>query len=143
MRGCRSTWRKGRGCDGATRRQTTDSGWQMTGALRTLLTGLIDYAGLFAPAALPMTDAVGNYASYRDGADAWALARFVVPVVRLGEFEAAATPHLGGAPWRLTVLAQASDADTIRSFNARHAGRAQIEAVESAVTTLDDAGLVM
>src|SRR5437868_3433140 len=44
-----------------------------------LLTHLIDYAGLFPPAALPMADAVRNYASYRDGESAWMLGRFVVP----------------------------------------------------------------
>ena len=35
-------------------------------ALRALLTGIVDYAGLFPPAALDMTTAVRNYASYAD-----------------------------------------------------------------------------
>jgi CelD/BcsL family acetyltransferase involved in cellulose biosynthesis len=97
----------------------------MNGSLRALLSGLIDYAGLFPPAALPMSEAVANYAAYRDGADAWALARFVVPVMRLGEFEADVAPHLHGEPWRLSVLAQATDADTSapRRGRARRAGR--------------------
>ena len=36
----------------------------MTPALRSLLTGLIDYAGLFPPAGLGMEAAVRNYDSY-------------------------------------------------------------------------------
>ena len=57
----------------------------MTESLRVLLEGLIDYAGLFPPAALSMQDAVRNYARYRDGEHAWALGRFVVPEERAGE----------------------------------------------------------
>ena len=37
----------------------------MTEALRTLLAGAIDYAGLFPPAALDMPEAARNYATYR------------------------------------------------------------------------------
>ena len=54
-------------------------------SLRTLLDGLIDYAGLFPPAALSMQDAVRNYARYREGEYAWALGRFVVPKERVKE----------------------------------------------------------
>jgi hypothetical protein len=93
--------------------------------LRTLLDGLIDYAGLFPPAALPMPDAVLNYAAYRTGPDRWALGRFVVPAGRLGELERAAeglaTP---GDPWLLSVLVGANDAGQVeaaRAFHARHA----------------------
>jgi hypothetical protein len=56
-----------------------------TKSLRALLEGLIDYAGLFPPAALSMQDAVRNYARYRDGEYAWALGRFVVPAERVDE----------------------------------------------------------
>ncbi|MEA2489128.1 MAG: hypothetical protein QOH21_920 [Acidobacteriota bacterium] len=57
----------------------------MTTSLRILLDGLIDYAGLFPPAALSMQDAVRNYARYREGDYAWALGRFVVQAERLRE----------------------------------------------------------
>lgn len=56
-----------------------------TKSLRVLLEGLVDYAGLFPPAALTMQDAVRNYARYRDGEYAWALGRFVVPKERANE----------------------------------------------------------
>jgi hypothetical protein len=54
-------------------------------SLRALLEHLIDYAGLFPPAALTMQDAVRNYARYRDGEYAWALGKFVVPQARAAE----------------------------------------------------------
>lgn len=99
--------------------------------IRTLLTGLIDYAGLFPPAALSMTDAVSNYAVYRASPDAWALARFVVPAARLDEFERAAAAHVNGLPWRLSVLGQVTDTEVIAAFNARHRGRLVVDAVET------------
>jgi hypothetical protein len=63
--------------------------------LRILLTGLIDYAGLFPPAALDMPTALRNYAAYREGEYAWMLGRFVVPVERAGEVDRG---------WPLSVL---------------------------------------
>lgn len=57
----------------------------MTRSLHILMDGLIDYAGLFPPAALPMEAAVAKYEDHRRGEHAWALGRFVVPVERLAE----------------------------------------------------------
>jgi hypothetical protein len=54
-------------------------------SLRTLLTSLIDYAGLFPPASLPLDRAIANYDAYRRGEYAWALGRFVVPFARVSE----------------------------------------------------------
>jgi hypothetical protein len=56
-------------------------------SLRALLESLIDYAELFPPAALDMKTAVRNYARYLECEHSWMLARFVVPVARLEEFE--------------------------------------------------------
>jgi len=93
--------------------------------LRTLLDGLIDYAGLFPPAALAMPEAVLNYSAYRTGPDRWALGRFVVTAERLPDFERAADGlAVPGDPWRLSVLIGANDAgqvEAVRAFNARHA----------------------
>ncbi len=99
-------------------------------AIRTLLHESIDYAGLFPPAALGMSEAVANYARYRTGSDAWALGRFVVPVSRLGEFEEAAAQHFrqnaSGQPWQLTLLAGTdltADLEAIAEYNRRHSER--------------------
>lgn len=96
-------------------------------AIRTLLHESIDYAGLFPPAGLDMPAAVQNYARYHASPDAWALGRFVMPVSRLGELEAAAAKHLSrdraDSPWRLSVLAGpelALDLEAIAEFNERH-----------------------
>lgn len=74
------------------RRDEIDS----SGALRVLLAGVIDYAGLFPPASLGMRNAVQNFAGYRQGDDVWALGRFVVPVSRLAEFKEASVVVLPG-----------------------------------------------
>src|SRR5262249_202720 len=55
----------------------------MKASLRALLSGLIDYAGLFPPARLPLAEAVANYVRYREGEDAWMLGRVVVPTAPL------------------------------------------------------------
>ena len=98
-------------------------------ALRTLLAGSIDYAGLFPPAGLDMATNVRQYAEYRSDPDAWALGRLVVPAGRLAELEREAArfaPAAGRAdPWRLSVLL-GSDApkelEALGEFNCRHAG---------------------
>lgn len=51
----------------------------MNQALVVLLESLIDYAGLFPPASLPMYEAVAKYDEYRREKYMWALGRFVVP----------------------------------------------------------------
>lgn len=60
----------------------------MTRALRALVTGLVDYAGLFPPASLSMEEAVRKYKAYRKGEHAWMLGSFVVPAARLDEVPA-------------------------------------------------------
>jgi len=117
----------------------TDVSVPRTRAIDELLAGLIDYAGLFPPAALGMRDAVRAYARYRDSAEAWALGRFVVPVARLVEFSAEATELLTvGTPWRLSVLAGATDAEVMERFNRSYVDRAIIDSVEAKATTVHD-----
>lgn len=96
-------------------------------AIQTLLTESIDYAGLFPPAGLDIATAVENYARYRREPAAWALGRFVVPVRRLRELEAAAARSVPenptGQPWRLALLAGpdlAGDLKTAAEFTRRH-----------------------
>jgi hypothetical protein len=61
---------------------------------RSLLARIIDYAGLFPPADLPMPAAVYNYAHYLTLPFSWMLGRFVVPAARLEEFVREAAPLL-------------------------------------------------
>jgi len=100
--------------------------------MAALLEGLVDYAGLFPPAALSMREAVEKYASYHDGPRGTMLGRFVVPASRLDEFLSAAdalpAPEV---PWRLSVLASVDDADAVARFNRWHSARFVIDAVET------------
>jgi len=57
----------------------------LAGSAKALFTGLIDYAGLFPPAALSMEAAVRSYDVYRRGEHAWMLGRFIVPVAKIAE----------------------------------------------------------
>ena len=111
-------------------------------ALRALLAGIIDYAGLFPPAATDMPDAVRNYAEYRAHDDAWMLGRFVLPVTRLEEFRAALEPHRSPreSEWRLAALLggdAVADLDVVRQFNNTHAGLARIDVVEGKLDSAD------
>ncbi len=110
-------------------------------ALTTLVRGLVDYAGLFPPAKLDMAAAVAEYARQLQGPDVWALGRFVVPVARLDELEAAAAELLpreaGADPWRLSVLVGTDpegDRARVETFNALHRqadkGLAVVESIE-------------
>ena len=122
-------------------------------ALTTLLSGLVDYAGLFPPAALDMPDAVREYIGYRRGAHAWMLGRFVLPVARLGEFEHAADPLLPRNPdaaWPLAVLASADPAETVKlvgEFNCRRAaagaGAAVLDTLELKASTPAEIAMVV
>ena len=56
-----------------------------TASLHALLENLIDYAGLFPPASLPMERALANYDAYRRGEHSWILGRFIVPLSKLSE----------------------------------------------------------
>lgn len=107
----------------------------MTGALRALLTEIVDYAGLFPPAALPLGEAIRNYVRYRQSADAWMLGRFIIPVAKLPALDEFAAEFLGPpSPLRLTVIGRggeagveftpnlAGDLAAMAAFEARHAG---------------------
>jgi hypothetical protein len=76
----------------------------MSESLRTLLTGLIDYAGLFPPARLPLPEALTNHIRYRVSSDAWMLGRFICPAARLGELAALEDVFRDGPPLAISAL---------------------------------------
>jgi hypothetical protein len=84
-------------------------------ATRAAFEGLIDYAGLFPPAALAMEAAVAEYAGERNGAASWMLGRFIVPVSRLPDLHRASATRWTGAPPGLSVIVDA-DSDARRWF---------------------------
>jgi hypothetical protein len=101
---------------------------------RALLTGLIDYAGLFPPAGLGMEDAVAEHARHNAEPEAWMLGRFVSPAARFDELEPALKRHFDTeSPLLVTALvgpAFETHAAEVVAFNTRHAGVARVVSVE-------------
>jgi len=109
-------------------------------SLRVLLRNLIDYAGLFPPAALDMHSAVVNFAHYRRSEFGWALGRFVLPASQLAEFEQA-LPHGELSPWPLSVLVGPrldEDIAALDAFAPRCGKFAFIDCVETKVASPAD-----
>ncbi len=116
----------------------------MVASLRALLTGIIDYAGLFPPARLSLDQAIRNYAAYRRHADAWMLGRFIVPAARLDDLE----PYYDELfavepPFSFSVLGRGGgnlgeyltllrdDLRDVAAFRKRHGARVAVEAFET------------
>jgi hypothetical protein len=115
---------------------------QITPALRSLLEELIDYAGLFPPAGLAMQSAVANYAHYKTGKHSWMLGRLVVPVARLTEFEQAWRAMGEPSGWQLSALVAKPESElpAAKDFNAKHAGKLKIDALEVKASTVEEIG---
>jgi hypothetical protein len=100
--------------------------------LRVLLEGILDYAGTFPPASLPLADAVANYASARTGNESWILGRLVVPAASLPDLEKVAAEK-GVRPLFISVTLGAQpekQLDEVLAFNQRMNTRAQVVSVE-------------
>lgn len=72
-------------------------------AIEAALSGLIDYAGLYPPAALDMQAAVRNYIEYCAGARSPLLGRFIVDLARVADLRGAAGSAL--ARMRISLIA--------------------------------------
>lgn len=109
-------------------------------AARAAFDRLIDYAGLFPPAELPVDDAVAEYEGARRGAASWMLGRFITGTVRAAEVLTAWTARGTGDGLHLAVVA-GTDRDPRRWFDSlrgildaiaalRDAPGAAVEAIE-------------
>lgn len=79
----------------------------MLTSLKSLLQSIVDYAGLFPPAQLSLSDAVRIYDQAQASSHSWMLDRFVIPSPRLPELlEALATltDRQSYFPWSLSVI---------------------------------------
>ncbi len=107
----------------------------MPASVAALLTELVDYAGLFPPAALPMRDVVEHYASYCVSPHAWMLGRLVLPVARLAECRHEQGER-HGLPWHVSALVSSSaDIHALASWNSGHAAELLVDACEIKATT--------
>jgi hypothetical protein len=116
----------------------------MPSSLRALLRDVVDYAGFFPPAGLPLRGAFRNYAAYRRSDDAWMLGRFVCTASHLAPLDDAASALFeeNTPPFRFSVLAGRGDDPAaflrelehdlhrIRQFHRRHGEAVRVEAVE-------------
>src|SRR5438270_2916911 len=118
----------------------------MSPGLRALLENILDYAGLFPPAQLPLDEAIRNYARYRTEPESWLLGRFVGPAERLHELAAYRDNLLDmGEPFSFAVLLPTSETtgriphwfgawEAIKGFRKLHAGRCIVSAIEFRVS---------
>jgi hypothetical protein len=89
----------------------------MKASLRALLSGVIDYAGLFPPAQLTLDEAIRNYRNYSANADGWMLGRFVCPAAKLKDLDFASPLTVvgrGGMNFRAAVQEDSSDMAGLR-----------------------------
>lgn len=114
-------------------------------SLRILMTGMVDYAGLFPPASLDMATTLANWARYASSKDSWMLGRLIVPMARLAEFERAlestSPPPPGEDPWRVSALVGDNlDADIDRIFAFNRKWAPEPPATEASVEAEGDVG---
>jgi predicted DNA-binding antitoxin AbrB/MazE fold protein len=116
----------------------------MRQSLRALLAGVIDYAGLFPPAKLPLDEAIRNDARYRREPEGWMLGRFVCPASRLAEL---APFHdelfTSGPPFVFSALGRGGpdaeefvnglrdDLHDIAAFRDRHGAAVEVDVLEA------------
>ena len=106
-------------------------------ARHALLEGLVDYAGLFPPAALDLPTALRQFDGHQREPDAWMLGRFVLPVARLAELEPWLDgPWLATRPLVLSLLAAPDDLAAAAAFVAARPA-VRIGALELKAPTAD------
>ena len=112
-------------------------------SLHALLNHIIDYAGLFPPANLPLAPALQNYAAYQASAQAWMLGRFVCPTLQLTEANAHLDWFSVEAPLRVAALGRPSanpaefgahwlvNFRELQAFCQRHGPRVSVDVLEA------------
>jgi len=78
-----------------------------------------------------MPKAIDTYSAAKSSPEAWMVARFVIPVARLDEFEESAPAHI--TDWTLSALAGGNletELARIKQFNDRNRGRFVIDTIE-------------
>jgi hypothetical protein len=131
----------------------------MNRSIQTLMTGLIDYAGLFPPSQLDMATATQNYARDLRSQYERFLSRFICPTTRLGELTEHGSALMPGTyatsgyreqadfqdPWQISAIIIGDlqeNLDRIFAFNEHHDneanGLAMVDAIEMRVGSPSD-----
>jgi hypothetical protein len=126
-------------------------------ALHSFLSGLIDYAGLYPPAQLPLHEAIHHYYDYLRSPDRWMLGHFVIGVGQLTHLTAILDEHpylLDVEPLSLAVVGQGGateedfldncreDAAAIQTFCEAHPNQVDVAQLELKLPTFTDAAAV-
>ncbi len=110
---------------------------------RAFVAGLIDYAGLFPPARLNLTNALDEYGRHLSCADNWMLGRFIIPASQLTDL-----PTLPSA-WHFSVLGRSgsnapkfvrsleSDLSSLQDFRKTQAASADVFEARLPTSVLD------
>jgi hypothetical protein len=112
--------------------------------------GLIDYAGLFPPASLPVADAVGEYRDLRTSLHRWVGGRFLCRASDLEEIAAVAVRGFerGESPWEIGMIVDMSPgaaASLGQAFQRELSPIMSITAVEARLSgpAVTDAGMLL
>jgi len=114
----------------------------MKESLRAFMHGLIDYAGLFPPANLPLNEAIDDYIKHLKGENSWMLGKFIIPISKLDDLDVFVTlfDDIGGL--KLAVLGSGGNSDDeylnnlgkditkINGYRKKHDGKVKIEVYE-------------
>lgn len=115
----------------------------MKNSLQKIMNGLIDYAGLFPPAKLPLDEAINEYVSHVSDEKEWMLGRFIIPLSKLNDLEKHIPKFSKIGTIRLSVLGGQSTSDKefleqtkneislINEYREKHKGKIAIEAIET------------
>ena len=105
--------------------------------------GLIDYAGLFPPAKLPLNEAISEYISHLKDEEKWMLGRFIIPISKLNDLEEFIPKFDNIGMLRLSVLGGQSTSDKeflqqtkneieiINNYRKKYEGKVVIEVIET------------
>jgi hypothetical protein len=116
----------------------------MKTSLQAFLSNLIDYAGLFPPAALSLPAAIANYGRYRHHPDRWMLGRFIIPAARLDELSTlAGASFTANDPYSFSILGRSgrdsddfltalqADLAALTAFRQRHGPAVRTDVFET------------
>tara|TARA_B100000953_G_scaffold265178_2_gene232704 strand:- start:3119 stop:4126 length:1008 start_codon:yes stop_codon:yes gene_type:complete len=115
----------------------------MKNSLQKFMNGLIDYAGLFPPAKLPLDKAINEYISHLNQENKWMLGRFIIPISQLNDLEEFIPKFDNIGTLRLSVLGSQTSSDkeflqqtkseisVINEYRKKHAKKISIEVIET------------
>ncbi len=113
-------------------------------AAETAFAELIDYAGLYPPASLPLDDVVRRFAEYRNSPYAWMLGRLILPAEEISAASdlAAAAGASPAGKWPVSVLVGSAGAAAIAASRVvahdEGASVLQIRAIEAVASSEDE-----